>query len=148
MRKFLFLSFMLMLTGLTSWAQRTVTGRVTDANGAPIPNASVVIQNTRTGTVTKEDGSFSISVPANGRTLIISAVGMASQDLVIGTQSSLTVALKVGTQQNMEEVVVTALGIRRSEKALGYAVSKVDPNTVLQKSEPDFLKDYKERFRG
>lgn len=137
-----------MLTGLTSWAQRTVTGRVTDANGAPIPNASVVIQNTRTGTVTKEDGSFSISVPANGRTLIISAVGMASQDLVIGTQSSLTVALKVGTQQNMEEVVVTALGIRRSEKALGYAVSKVDPNTVLQKSEPDLLKDYKERFRG
>ncbi|HVF95928.1 MAG TPA: TonB-dependent receptor plug domain-containing protein, partial [Flavisolibacter sp.] len=139
MRKFLFLSFMLMLTGLASWAQRTVTGRVTDANGTPVSGASVIIQNTRTGTVTKDDGSFSINVPANGRTLVISAVGMASQEVAIGSQSTLTVSLRAGTDQSMQEVVVTAMGIRRSEKALGYAVSKVDPTNLLQKSEPNIL---------
>src|SRR5215210_6000426 len=101
MRKFLFLSFMLMLTGLTSWAQRTVTGKVTDANGAPVSGASVIIQNTRTGTVTKDDGSFSINVPANGRTLVISAVGMTSQEVAIGTQSTLAVSMRPGTDQSM-----------------------------------------------
>jgi hypothetical protein len=70
MRKFLFLSFMLMLAGLTSWAQRNVTGRVTDASGAPISGASIKIQNTNAGVVTKEDGTFSITVPANRNTLL------------------------------------------------------------------------------
>src|SRR5215218_4174191 len=117
MRKFLVLSLGLMLTGLTSWAQRTITGKVTDANGNPVPSASVLIQNTRAGTVTKEDGSFSINVPASGRTLVISAIGMAPQEVVIGTQSTLAVSLRAGTDQSMQEVVVTtAMGIRRSEK--------------------------------
>lgn len=137
MRKLL-LSCMLMLAGLMSYAQRTVTGTVTDANGAPIPGASVVIQNTKTGTVTKDDGTFSITVPASARALVISAIGMSPQTVAIGSQSNLAVSLRAGTDQ-MTEVVVTAMGIRRSEKALGYAVSKVDPGTMLQKSEPNIL---------
>jgi TonB-linked SusC/RagA family outer membrane protein len=128
-----------MLTGLTSWAQRTVTGKVTDAVGAPVAGASVIIQNTRTGTVTKDDGTFSINLPANARTLVISALGMATQELTLGTESSVLIALKTGADQGMQEVVVTAMGIKRSEKALGYAVAKVDPGTMLQKSEPNIL---------
>jgi TonB-linked SusC/RagA family outer membrane protein len=127
-----------MLTGLTSWAQRTVTGKVTDASGAPVQGASVTIQNTGTGTVTREDGTFSINVPADARTLVISALGMSNQEIAIGSQSNLAITLKT-TDQNMQEVVVTAMGIRRSEKALGYAVAKVDPETMLQKSEPNIL---------
>ncbi|HEY0042325.1 MAG TPA: carboxypeptidase regulatory-like domain-containing protein, partial [Flavisolibacter sp.] len=73
MRKFLFVSLVLMLTGLTSWAQRTVTGKVTDANGNPVSSASVTVQNTQVGTITKEDGTFSLTVPANGRRLVITA---------------------------------------------------------------------------
>lgn len=139
MRKFLCFSIMLMLAGLTSWAQRTVTGRVTDASGAPIPNASVMVQNTKVGTVTKDDGSFSLTVPANGRVLVISAVGQAAQEITIGSQSNISVTLQAGSQQNLQEVVVTSMGIRRSEKALGYSVSKVEPTTLLQKSEPNIL---------
>ncbi|RYZ28685.1 MAG: SusC/RagA family TonB-linked outer membrane protein [Chitinophagaceae bacterium] len=139
MRKFLFVSLVLMLTGLASWAQRTVTGKVADPNGNPVSSASVLIQNTRTGTVTKEDGSFSINVPANGRTLVVSAVGFGTQEVTIGNQSTISVSLKPASDQSMQEVVVTAMGIRRSEKALGYAVSKVDPSTMLQKSEPNIL---------
>lgn len=138
MRKIFFLSCMLMLAGLTSWAQRVVSGKVTDENGNPIPGASVVIQNTKTGTVTKDDGTFSITVPERARNLVISAVGMAPQEVAIGSQSTVSVSLRAGRDQ-MQEVVITAMGIRRAEKALGYAVSKVDPSTMLQKSEPNIL---------
>lgn len=139
MRKTLLLSFMLMLAGLTSWAQRTVSGKVTDDKDNPIPGASVVIKNTRTGTVTKDDGTFSITVPPNASTLVISAVGMSSQEIAIGTGASLSVSMRAMADKNLQEVVVTAMGIRRTEKALGYAVSKVDPTTMLQKSEPNVL---------
>ena len=139
MRKFLFVSLVLMLTGFASWAQRTVTGKVTDANGNPVPSASVLIQNTRTGTVTKADGSFSINVPANSRMLVVSAVGFGAQEIEIGNQSTYSVSLRPSADQSMAEVVVTAMGIRRSEKALGYSVAKVDPTTTLQKSEPNLL---------
>jgi TonB-linked SusC/RagA family outer membrane protein len=139
MRKVLFLSCMLMLAGLTSWAQRTITGKVTDENGNAIPGASVVIQNTKTGTVTKDDGSFSITVPAKAKALVVSAIGMASQEVTIGSQSTLAVSLKAAADKNLQEVVVTAMGIRRNEKALGYAVSKVDPATMVQRSEPNIL---------
>jgi TonB-linked SusC/RagA family outer membrane protein len=128
-----------MLAGLMSWAQRALTGKVTDDSGTPIPGASVVIKGTRTGTVTKDDGTFSINVPDNTRTLVVSAIGMASQEVTVGTQSTLAISLRKGTDQSMQEVVVTAMGIRRDEKALGYAVSKVDPTTMLQKSEPNIL---------
>lgn len=139
MRKLLLVSILLTLAGLTSWAQRSLSGRVTDANGNPVVGASVVIQNTRTGTVTKDDGSFSITVPPNAKALVISAIGMASQEVTIGSQSTLNVSLKAASDQAMQEVVVTAMGIRRSEKALGYAVSKVDPATMVQRSEPNIL---------
>ncbi|HYC29315.1 MAG TPA: TonB-dependent receptor plug domain-containing protein, partial [Chitinophagaceae bacterium] len=139
MRKVLLLSFMLMLAWTTSLAQRSLSGKVTDANGNPIVGASVVIQNTKSGTVTKDDGTFSITVPANARALVISAIGMTTQEVTIGSQSNLAVTLQAGSDKSMQEVVVTAMGIRRTEKALGYAVSKVDPSTMLQKSEPNIL---------
>lgn len=94
MRKLLFLSVMLMLAGLTSWAQRTVTGRVTDANGNPVPNASVQVRNSQVGTVTKDDGTFSLAVPANGRALVITSVGLAEQEVVIGSQNTINVSLQ------------------------------------------------------
>jgi TonB-linked SusC/RagA family outer membrane protein len=128
-----------MLTGLVSWAQRTVSGKVTDANGNPVPSASIQVQNTQVGTVSKEDGTFSLTVPANGRRLVISAVGFGTQEVSIGSQAIYAISLREGGDQNMQEVVVTAMGVRRSEKALGYAVTKVDPGTLLQRSEPNVL---------
>jgi TonB-linked SusC/RagA family outer membrane protein len=138
MRKILFLSLVLMLAGLTSWAQRTVTGRIVDARGEPFVGASITIPNTGKGTLTREDGTFSIDVPANARTIVISAMGMAAQEISLGQQSNINITLKP-TETDMQEVVVTAMGIRRTEKALGYAVTKVDPGTMLQKSEPNIL---------
>ncbi|HEX8314264.1 MAG TPA: TonB-dependent receptor [Flavisolibacter sp.] len=119
MRRILLLSVVLMLATLTSWAQRAITGKVTDANGNPVPNASVQVQNTQTGTVTKEDGTFSLTVPANGRRLAITAVGFGAQEVNIGTQSNYSVSLQPSNGQSMQEVVVVGYGTQRRQDLTG-----------------------------
>lgn len=128
----LLLGVMLTLFAAVAWSQRTVTGRVTDAAGNPIPNASVLVQNTQTGTVTKDDGTFSLTVPANGRNLVVSAVGMTAQTLPIGSQSAYSVSLQAGTQQNLQEVVISSLGVRRDKKTLGYSATTVGADELTQ----------------
>jgi len=125
MRKILCLSMVLMLMALQSWAQRTLTGTVTDDRGNPLANVSVLVKGTNVGTVTAENGSFSINVPANGRTLVFSFANMATQEVAIGNQSSLTVSL-APSNANLQEVVVTAVGIQRNRKNLGYSVGVIN----------------------
>ncbi|HEV7329885.1 MAG TPA: TonB-dependent receptor [Flavisolibacter sp.] len=119
MRKFLTLLLGVLLFSVHVLAQtRTVTGRVTDANGIPISGASVIIRGTTTGTVTGADGSFSINVPANSR-LIVSAIGQTTQELAVGSQTSLNVTLQAGAQQSMQEVVVVGYGTQRRQDLTG-----------------------------
>jgi TonB-linked SusC/RagA family outer membrane protein len=132
MRKFLFVSVVLMLTGLASWAQRTVTGKVTDANGNPVPSASVQVQNTQVGTVTRDDGTFSLTVPANGRRLVITAVGFGAQEVNIGNQSNYSVSLQSGNGQSMQEIVVVGYGTQRRREITGN-LSTVSGSAVAQK---------------
>lgn len=101
---------------------RTVTGRVTDATGAPLAGASVQVKNTTTGTVTGADGSFSLSLPANARTLVISAVGQTAQEVSIGNQSAYNVSLQ-SDAQSMQEVVVVGYGTRRKREEGGAIAS-------------------------
>jgi TonB-linked SusC/RagA family outer membrane protein len=104
--------------------QKTVSGKVTDNSGLGLPGVTVVVKGTQTGTVTNGEGDFSLSgIPANA-TLQFSFIGMKSQEIFVGNKTNLAVTLEVETF-GVDEVVVTALGIRRSEKALGYAVQKV-----------------------
>ncbi len=117
----------------------TVSGRITDGKGAPIPSASVVIKGkTSTGAAADAQGTFKISA-SKGDVLVISSLNFLTKEVTVGTSSTVNVSL-VSSDASLSEVVVTAMGIKRSEKALGYAVSKVDPTTLLQKSEPDVLK--------
>lgn len=117
----------------------TISGRVTDDKGTPIPSASVVIKtNKNKGTAADDQGRYKISA-AKGNVLVFSSVGFGTKEVTVGASNVINVTL-TSTGSNLSEVVVTAMGIRRSDKALGYAVSKVDPTTVLQKSEPDILK--------
>ncbi|MDP2113390.1 MAG: TonB-dependent receptor plug domain-containing protein, partial [Bacteroidota bacterium] len=104
--------------------QKTVSGKVTDNSGLGLPGVTVVVKGTQTGTVTNGEGDFSLSgIPANA-TLQFSFIGMKSQEIFVGNKTNLAVTLEVETF-GVDEVVVTALGIRRSEKALGYSVQKV-----------------------
>ncbi len=115
----------------------TISGRVTDEKGSPIPSASVTIKGKpNTGIAADVQGNFKISA-SKGDVLVISSVSFTTREVTVG--SSTTVNVSLAPDASLSEVVVTAMGIKRSEKAIGYAVSKVDPGTMLQKSEPNIL---------
>ncbi|MEJ7766974.1 MAG: SusC/RagA family TonB-linked outer membrane protein [Chitinophagaceae bacterium] len=115
-----------------------VSGRIMDERGVPIPFASIVIKGkTAMGTTSDAQGSFRISA-SRGNVLVVSSVSFATKEVTVGSSTTINVTL-VPPDDALTDVVVTAMGIRRSEKALGYAVSKVDPGTMLQKSEPNIL---------
>ena len=131
MKKLTFLFLCLVLgIGLATAQTREITGSVVSAeDDQPVIGASVIVKGTTTGTVTDYDGKFSLSVPSAARTLVISYIGMSSQEVAIAP--NVRVQLKADTQ-NLDEVVVTALGISREKKALGYAVSEVKGDEMLK----------------
>ncbi len=147
MRRFLSLFTMLMLCGVLAFGQsRVVSGKVLDEKNAPIPGASLKVKGGRTGTSAGPDGSFSLSISDNS-ILLVSAAGYVSAELE--AKDGMTITLSAdATKQVLTEVIVTAAGIRRSEKTIGYAVSKVDPDVLLQKSEPDILKGLQGKVAG
>ncbi len=129
MRKLLATLTAFLLCAGTLLAQRTVTGRVTDDKGAPIPNVSVVVRGTPTGTVTKADGTFSLTVPANARQLEISSLGFTTQTIDLGTASTYNVSMATSGASDLEEVVVT--GISRVKKSqFAGAASKIGPKEI------------------
>ena len=117
---FLTLSF-----GLSSYAQQ-ITGSVSDDNGIPLPGASVVIQGSSSGTTTDFDGNFSIET-SQGSTLVISYVGYESQQIVVGSSP---INVQLTSDNALDEVVVTALGLTREKKSLGYSVTEVDGDEI------------------
>lgn len=142
MRKFLlFMSVLLVMTVQYVMAQeRTVTGRVTSAeDGTPLPGVNVVIKGSTTGTVTDADGKYTINVPSGDAVVQFSFIGLTSQEIVVGSRVVLDVNLSSDIQQ-LGEVVVTAVGIEREKKSLGYSVETVSGNKVQQVSEPDPLR--------
>src|SRR5881275_461205 len=109
MRKLLCLSVMLALMSLQAFAQRTVTGRVTDDKNNPLANVTVQVKNTNTGTVTKEDGSYSLTVPSNARALVFSFTDMASQEVALGSGNVVNAAL-TSNNKSLDEVIVVGYG--------------------------------------
>ncbi|HYH15302.1 MAG TPA: TonB-dependent receptor plug domain-containing protein, partial [Flavisolibacter sp.] len=118
MRKFLTLSVMAMLCTLQVWAQRTITGRVTDDKGTPLANVSVQVRGSNVGTVTNTDGTYTLAVPANGRTLVFSSVDMGTQEVNIGNQTTVNATL-LTTERNLQEVVVVGYGTQRRKELTG-----------------------------
>src|SRR5579864_8282292 len=118
-------SSILLLFQLHLLAQnRTITGKISDANGKPIPGASIVIKNSRTGTSSGPDGTFSLSVSPEAKTLVFSAVGWTPQDIEIGDRTSIMVTMSA-RDNTLSEVVVTSLGISRDKRSLGYATQQL-----------------------
>lgn len=147
MRKIFLLLVMLLFSILTVNAQtRTISGKVTDKLGRPADGASVQIRGTTNGTVVQKDGSFSISV-AQGDVLVISAINLGTKEIAVDNTKNFNVVLDVN-ENVISEVVVTAAGISRNQKSLGYSVTKVDPNDLIQKSEPDVLKSLQGKVPG
>jgi len=91
---------------------RTITGRVTDVTGAPIPGASVQVRGTTIGTATRADGTFTITVPSNASALIFTGAELVRQEVVIGTQTNINVTMQAA-ERSLEEVVVVGYGTQR-----------------------------------
>lgn len=128
MKKVLLALSFLMVFGVGSILSQTQTirGTVTDSEtGDPIPGVSVFVKGTTIGTVTRGDGTYSVNVPVAAETLVFSFIGMETQEVPINGQTTIDVAM-VSESIAMDEVVVTALGISRTKKSLGYAAQDVD----------------------
>lgn len=116
--------FALSLFGLASFAQTTkLPGKVLDENGQPVSGATIRFKNQKGGTISLEDGTFSISSTGKG-TLIISALGYTEKEIDVAGLSRVDVSM-TKTNKNLDEVVVTAMGIRRSKNTLPYAAQQI-----------------------
>ena len=130
-----------MFLGVVScaFAQRAITGKISNAQGEPLIGASVVIKGTTTGTITDVDGNFALNAPANALILSIGFVGHVSQDVTLGASNVIDVVM---VESVLEEVVITGLNIKRSEKSLPYAAQSVKSDqlsTIRQTSVNDAL---------
>jgi TonB-linked SusC/RagA family outer membrane protein len=128
MRKLLLALTAILLFAGQSFAQKTVTGKVTDDRGVPIPNASVVVKNTNTGTTTKQDGTYSISVPSTAKELVFTAVDMSPEEVGIGSKSVINAILRT-LDKVISEVVVT--GYTREKKREFSGAATVLGNKVV-----------------
>ncbi|MFN8349628.1 MAG: SusC/RagA family TonB-linked outer membrane protein [Spirosomataceae bacterium] len=101
-----------------------VTGTVTDENGAPLPGVNVIEKGTISGSITDAEGKFKLSVKSDKSVLSFSYIGYIGQEIEVGTKTFFAIRLTTDTKI-LSEVIVTALGVKREEKSLGYAVQKV-----------------------
>ncbi|MCD8183389.1 MAG: SusC/RagA family TonB-linked outer membrane protein [Bacteroides sp.] len=129
------------LPGMSVWAQnatsasthnvKKITGVVTDSNGEPIIGATILVKGTSAGTATDVDGKFSLDVPSNGKVLVVSYIGYDAQEVPVTNSSQYAIVLS-GTNYALDEVVVTALGMKREKKALGYSVQDVKGDALIE----------------
>ncbi|MDO5978344.1 SusC/RagA family TonB-linked outer membrane protein [Flavivirga spongiicola] len=111
-------------------AQTTVTGVVTDGNsGIPLAGANIIVKGTSNGVSTDFDGKYSINVSSTSATLVFTYIGYTSKEVVVNSQATIDVSLEEDANQ-LDEIVVTALGIKREKKSLGYAVSTIKSEQI------------------
>jgi TonB-linked SusC/RagA family outer membrane protein len=136
---FMFVLIMVsLISGQISAQERNVQGKVTDNQGLPLPGTTVVISGTSQGTVTNVDGEYFLSNVSGDAVLIFSFVGMETQEITVNNRSVIDVIL-VTTSIRMDELVITALGITREKKSLGYSVAEVSGNRLNETPQGNVL---------
>jgi TonB-linked SusC/RagA family outer membrane protein len=127
---------------------RVITGKVTSSeDGMPVPGVSIVVQGTTMGTVTDLDGNYSLQVPEDAQNLIFSFVGMATQEIGIAGRSTINVVMQPQAI-GVDEVVVTALGISRDKKSLGYSVQEVGGEELNKVKTDNFVTSLSGKVAG
>ncbi|MEH6408685.1 MAG: carboxypeptidase-like regulatory domain-containing protein, partial [Leeuwenhoekiella sp.] len=144
MKNFTIVLFLLLFS---SYSQaQTITGTVTDASGMPFPGVSVMVEKTNQGTVTDFDGKYAISA-TSGDILTFSYLGMTTQEIKLAKQLILNVILQEDTQQ-LNEVVVTALGIKKEKRSVGYSVQEVNSDELTRNSSANVLSGIQGKVAG
>ena len=140
MKKRFVMLFLNLLAGsilLFAQEKKTVSGVVRDNSGAALFGATVTEKGTTNRVITDQNGSFSIRVAERAK-LSISYVGFTSQEIDVNDQTSISITLEGGGKQQLSEVVVTALGISKRQKALGYAASTIKAEELVKAGSPNF----------
>ncbi|UOY05894.1 SusC/RagA family TonB-linked outer membrane protein [Muricauda sp. SCSIO 64092] len=125
----------------------TVSGTVTDDFGTLLPGVNVVEKGTINGTSSDFDGNYTIEVTDSSSILVFSYIGFTPQEVVVGNRSTIDISLVTDTEQ-LGEVVVTALGIKREKKALGYSVQEISGGTLLEAREVNVVNAISGRVAG
>ncbi|MEI6575007.1 MAG: SusC/RagA family TonB-linked outer membrane protein [Bacteroidota bacterium] len=149
MRKFTLLMVLMMVIGLgVTQAQRVITGKVTSSeDGSGIPGATILVKGTTVGVITDLDGKFSLTVPKDKNTLTISFVGMKAVEFILGASNVVNAELQPDSKA-LEGVVVTALGISREKKAIGYSVQDVKGEEIVKARESNMINSLTGKVAG
>ena len=123
-----------------------VTGRVVDSAGEPLIGATIMVEGSKDGVVTDIDGNYTINAAPKAK-LVISYVGYTAQTILVGDKTTIDVTLKE-VANTMNEVVVTALGIKRAEKALSYNVQSVGSNELTRNKDANFVNSLNGKVAG
>ncbi len=122
------------------FAQRTITGTVTDEGGSPLIGVSIVVKGTTVGTKTGLDGTYTLNgVPATATTIVFSYTGFITEEVAIDASNVVNVTMRESSAQ-ISEIVVTGLGIRKEKKALGYGVTTLEPRDIALRPEADLAR--------
>jgi TonB-linked SusC/RagA family outer membrane protein len=137
-RPIIILPMVLLILGVfdASAQQVTVTGTVSDNSGETLAGVTIAVKGTSTGVMSSTDGQYSITAPNQAAVLVFSYVGYEPQEITVGSQTVINVQLKPNTE--LEEVVVTGLGITKEARAVGYAVSTVKAAELTKAGTPNF----------
>lgn len=143
------LVFLNMLAPFLAWSQdmgSTVSGTISDAAG-PVVGAAVMIKGSAGGVTSDLDGAFSLSGLSSGDVMVVSILGYKTQEIVYSGQQRVDIMLEVSTEY-LDEVVVTALGIKREEKALSYNVQQVDSEQLTAVKDANFVNSLAGKVAG
>ena len=142
-------TFLIVLTILMhSMAQSsTITGNVMTVTGEVIPGVSIQIKGTNLGTVTDAKGFYKINVNGEKTVLVVSSTGFASQAIIVGNHSKIDVVLEEDTK-TLDEVIITALGIKREEKSLGFAAQTINAHAVVDAKSNNWVNSLSGKVAG
>lgn len=129
------------------FSQRTITGKVLNTNNEPLPYVNVLLKDSNKGTITSENGFFEIEISKENNVLIFSALGYKSQVINLANTRILNVVL-IEDAQELNEVVLTALGIKRSTQELGYVVQSLDAKEITEVKAVNFLDNLSGKLAG
>ncbi|PWL39825.1 SusC/RagA family TonB-linked outer membrane protein [Flagellimonas aquimarina] len=138
---------MALLFGVKHQAQQTISGIVTDESNVPVPFVNIILIGTKTGTITNQQGNYTLEVPSSSSVLEFSVLGYQTQTININNRTSINVQL-IESSEQLEEVVLTALGLKRETKELGYVVQSLDAKGVTEVKSINFLDNLAGKLAG
>jgi len=135
------------LSGSEQQQKKVIRGKITDESSLPLPGVSIVVKGTTIGIMTDANGEFSLNVPPNAKMLVVSFVGMQTQEADISQKSVINLSL-ASVSVGVSDVVVTALGMKREKKALGYSVGEVKGEQLTETPQLNVLNSLQGKVSG